>query len=358
MENIILFGTGSYAKNLYSKIECCKRGGIIGFCDNDSDKWGEWLGKKVYAPYELSCVEGIDKVIIMSDLYYDEIKDGLVYWHKIPESKIENIYYLLKILMTEKYQNSVDVDIQNTLKYWENNDISVFNQHVADEGYSVVEWDSIENMPYIMLEDKKLYYPYDTKFEIFEGRKIVRNVMQEQQATSPHLYIKDDIAINYGDTIADVGVAEGDFALRFADKASKIYLFEGDKTWWKPLRKTFEKFREKTVFVDKFAGQTDMGNSIRMDTAISGSIDFLKMDVEGSECEALLGARKLLMNSNAKCAICSYHRAYDEASIKDILHAYGYECNTSSGYMVFCHDLNIFSTLDFRRGVVYGRKTN
>ena len=258
--------------------------------------------------------------------------------------------------MTAKHQNSEDKDIHNTLKYWESNDISVFNQFVKDEGYSVVEWDNIENMPYIMLEDKKMYYPYDTKFETFEGRKIIRNVMQEQQSTSPHLYIKDDITINYGDIIADVGVAEGDFAVRFAEKASKIYLFEGEKKWWKPLRKTFEKFKEKTVFVNKFVGGTDFGDSVRLDTAISGGIDFLKMDVEGAECEALLGAGNLLKNSDVKCAICSYHRAGDEVSIKNILHAYGYECNTSEGYMLFYHDLGIFSTLDFRRGIVYGRK--
>ena len=26
------------------------------------------------------------------------------------------------------------------------------------------------------------------------------------------------------------------------------------------------------------------------------------------------------------------------------------------GYMLYYHDANIFSTLDFRRGIVYGRK--
>lgn len=26
------------------------------------------------------------------------------------------------------------------------------------------------------------------------------------------------------------------------------------------------------------------------------------------------------------------------------------------GYMCFYHDINIFSSLDFRRGIVYGRK--
>ena len=211
--------------------------------------------------------------------------------------------------MSEKYQTSEDLDILETLEYWKNNQLTVFNQFVKEEMFHVVEWDYIENMPFIILEDKKMYYPYDTKFESFEGKKIIRNVMQEQQETSPHLYIKDDITINEGDIIADVGAAEGDFSIRFVEKASKIYLFEGDKKWWKPLRKTFEKFKDKIEFINKYAGYIDDNNLVRMDTIIKEKIDFLKMDVEGSECDALLGARKLLINGNVKCAICSYHRA-------------------------------------------------
>ncbi len=353
---ILLFGTGCYAKRIYSMIKNHSlEVDIVGFCDNNSDNWGELYGKKVYAPYEVSGLE-VDKIIIMSNMYYNQIKDDLIFWHKISESKIETTQYLLKILMTAKYQNSEDAEIREILAYWKNHDCTVFNQFVKDEGYHVVEWDYMENMPYIILEDKRMYYPYDTKFEIFEGRKILRNVMQEQQETSPHLYIKDDITINYGDIIADVGAAEGDFSIRFVEKASKIYIFEGDKRWWKPLRKSFEKFKDKVVFIDKFAGQGDSDTAIKLDTAISGNIDFLKMDVEGAECEALLGAERTLRESNAKCAVCSYHREGDETAIKNILHDYGYEHSTSKGYMLFYHDINIFSSLDFRRGIVYGRK--
>lgn len=353
---VILFGTGNHAETIYSKIKYHQLGiDIVGFCDNNSDNWGEWLGKRVYAPYELLSVE-IDKIIVLSNRYYDEIRDDLIYWHKISEDKIESEYYLLKTLMAAKHWNSEDEEIRGILAYWENHEGTVFNQFVKDEGYHVVEWDYMENMPYILLEDKRIYYPYNMQFEVFEGKKILRNVMQEQQSTSPHLYINNDITINDGDIIVDVGAAEGDFSIRFVEKASKVYLFEGDKRWQKPLRKTFEKFKEKVILVDKFAGKTNRNVSLRLDTAISGEINFLKMDVEGAECEALLGAEKILLNSNAKCSICSYHRMGDETAISDILHTYGYKSSTSDGYMFFYHDINIWSTLDFRRGIVYGRK--
>ncbi len=80
------------------------------------------------------------------------------------------------------------------------------------------------------------------------------------------------------------------------------------------------------------------------------------MDVEGAEVEALLGGREMFLNNEIKCSICSYHKSGDEAAIKDILNSYGYRTNTSEGYMLFHFEKNIFSTLDFRRGIVYARK--
>ena len=80
------------------------------------------------------------------------------------------------------------------------------------------------------------------------------------------------------------------------------------------------------------------------------------MDVEGAEVEALLGGREMFLNNEIKCSICSYHKSGDEAAIKYILNSYGYRTNTSEGYMLFHFEKNIFSTLDFRRGIVYARK--
>ena len=38
---VVLFGTGNYARNIYSKIEKNLSGlDIVGFCDNNSDNWG------------------------------------------------------------------------------------------------------------------------------------------------------------------------------------------------------------------------------------------------------------------------------------------------------------------------------
>lgn len=355
---IFLFGTGKVATDTLNRINEFPPGiEILGFIDNNSDKWNEkFYEKDVYPPKKLADID-FDKLIVMSDIHFNSIKQDLIYWHRIDASKIENRKYLLKLLLIEKYKNTKDAEIQNILEYWKQNEISVYNQYVKNEDeIHTVYWDSVENMPYILFEDKKMYFPYDYKFQEYDGKKVVIDILSEQQVSSPHLYIKNDIKIEKGDIIADAGVQEGNFSLRYIEKASKVYLFECNKYWIKPLQKTFEKFRDKVILNNSFLGRFNGGIYSSLDTVIKGKLDFLKIDIEGAEIDALLGGKKVLLNNNVKCAVCSYHNSGDETAIKSILNFYGYETNTSEGYMVFYRDENIYSTLDLRRGIVYAKK--
>lgn len=358
MMKIFLFGTGHMAEELLNRIvDLPKNIEVLGFIDNDCRKWEkEFYGKLVYSPRIVQEVE-VDKIIVLSDVYFETIKENLLYWYGIDENKIKDRNYLLKLLLIEKYKNTEDMQIQESVTYWERNEISVYNQYLnGGKEKHIVQWDCIENMPYIIFEDKRMYFPYDYKFEECEGKKVVVDITVEQQPSSPHLYIKDDIKIESGDIIADAGVQEGNFALRYIEKVSKAYLFECNRRWIRPLEKTFEKFKDKVILYDRFLGQFCGGMSINLDSAIKDKLDFLKMDIEGAEIQALLGGRDTLKKNNVKCAICSYHKCGDETAIKDILSAYGYRTSTSDGYMVFYYDKNIYSTLDFRKGIVYGRK--
>lgn len=355
---IFLFGAGYMAETLIEQIGVIPENiEVVGLSDNNSDKWNKYLyGKPVYSPQRMKEFT-FDKLVIMSDIYFQAIKENLIYWYNIEPQKIANKAFLLKLLFIEKYKNTEDAEIQEILRYWEDHDISVYNQYVKEgvEKY-IVQWDCIENMPYIVYEDKKMYFPYDYVFQEVNGQKVVMDVGLEQQFTSPHLYITSNMVIEQGDIIADAGVQEGNFALRYIEKVSKAYLFESNTRWIKPLQKTFEKFKNKVVLYNKALGQYNGIKNINLDTAIKGKLDFLKMDVEGAEIDSLLGGKNILLNNNVKCSICSYHKYGDETGIKSILQSYGYETSTSKGYMVFIYDKNIYSTVDFRRGIVYAQK--
>lgn len=224
---VFLFGTGNMADNILRQVNnFSKNIEILGFIDNDSKKWGEFWGRSVYPP-SILLENSYDILIIMSDVYFDTIKDNLVYWYDIDKNKIKNQRYLLKMLLMDKYKNTEDSDIKQILKYLETNEISVYNQYVEEEKeIHTVYWDRVDNLPYIWFEDKKMYFPYDYKFQEYEGKKVVKDINCEQQLSSPHLYIKDDIKIERGDVIVDAGVQEGNFSLRYIEKVSKAYLFE------------------------------------------------------------------------------------------------------------------------------------
>lgn len=315
-----------------------------------------WKNKPIYSPKKLLEIE-FDKVIVMSEIHFTVIKEDLIYWYGINAKKIKDHGYLLKLLLIDKYKNTEDLEIKSILEYWKNNKISIYSHYIKERmEMHTVFMDSIENLPYILYEDKKMYFPYNYRFEEYDGKKVVWDITSDQQLYSPHLYIKDNIKVDKGDIIVDAGVQEGNFSLKYIEKVSKAYLFECDKYWIKPLQKTFEKFKDKVILSNTFLGRFNGGMYSNLDAIVKGKLDFLKMDIEGAEVEALLGGRNVLLNNKVKCAICSYHKSGDEAAIKDVLKSYGYKTDTSQGYMVFYYDKNIYSTLDLRKGIVYGKK--
>ena len=60
--------------------------------------------------------------------------------------------------------------------------------------------------------------------------------------------------------------------------------------------------------------------------------------------------------NNVQCAICSYHRQYDDRYIPHILHSYGYKTSHSEGHVLFPVDEYLIDSFDLRRGVIYASK--
>jgi len=230
-----------------------------------------------------------------------------------------------------------------------------FSRKYHEADIDVFYSESINALYYVLHNNKRLYFPKGWERE--KIRAYYNSLCIEQDKDSPHRYETEVFTIQEGDIIADVGAAEGIWALDYAEKAGKIYLFECDKEWVRVLRKTFEPWKEKVVIVNKFVSNTNDGNNVTLDNFFNDKrVDFIKADIEGMEIKLLEGGKNILASaSNLKLLLCTYHSKNDGTEIKRILDENGFETEYSKGYMLFLSDKELEKPY-IRRGLVRAMK--
>jgi len=168
-----------------------------------------------------------------------------------------------------------------------------------------------------------------------------------------------------GDTIVDCGAYGGAFSLyaaKLVGDNGKVVAFEPDKENYKLLLRNIELNNLKNVialnkgvwskntilpFDNIHAGTSSFFSDGRKGSFIDTEVvtldkelerigirkvDFIKMDVEGAEIEAIKGAEKILKNNNVNLAIASYHILNGEKTcfeVEKLLLAFGYKVETS-----------------------------
>jgi hypothetical protein len=192
---------------------------------------------------------------------------------------------------------------------------------------------------YVMYEGKKMYFP--KSFSAIEVVWAVRAAMREQDPESPHLYLTGDFQPAEGSIILDAGVAEGNFALSVIEKARRLYLVECDQGWMEALRHTFEPWKDKVVFIEKYMSDAPGEATTSVDELLSNEENesfFIKLDIEGYEKKALAGMKRLVESGRpVKINVCTYHYPDDFKEINTALEHYGFECHPTAGYVLFFH---------------------
>ncbi|MBR5422073.1 MAG: FkbM family methyltransferase [Lachnospiraceae bacterium] len=221
----------------------------------------------------------------------------------------------------------------------------------------VVSLDEDCGMSYVIHKGKRMYFP--AKMNEREIADYYNVILAEQDERSPHCYRMDGYNVKKGDVLVDVGGAEGFFTLYNIDIITKAYVFDADPDWFRAMEKTFAPYADKVeLHFGYVGGVADGGQNITLDEVLAGvKVNYIKMDIEGYEKEALNGAKALLERSDdLRCAICAYHCEEDEKEIPELLGRMGMETAHSRGYM--CPDWCNTGLLkaQLRRGVIFGRK--
>ena len=150
------------------------------------------------------------------------------------------------------------------------------------------------------------------------------------------LFPKNDIR-----TVVDAGAYNGDTAREakhYFPSLERIYAIEPDKRNYKKLLKYSEDENDVEVIPinaavwsessrGEFFGSGNRNSTVvatssyehvvtevslvSVDDITDGKVDYVKYDVEGAECEALLGSKKLVLRDKPSLLVSLYHRSRD-----------------------------------------------
>lgn len=297
-KQIMIFGAGELGHRMYDilkkqdiSVKC--------FCDNKiSDGVDERTGMKITGLQKLK--EDIKNLFVLIAVY-DDMGYAMVY----------------KQLMDFGFESS---ELINAKAVVEKLPISFLEENM--EKYRKV---------YSFLEDdfsKDVYLNRIKKAYLYSG--ISQNVSSGQEE-----YFDEKIILTDEEVFIDCGGFDGDTALKFIGRTNgkykKIVIFEPEISKENQIKERLKNYKydfyrygvwsHETVL--KFDATGDLASHVSETGGVeveAKALDemiledeptYIKMDIEGSEAEALKGCRKIIRKYRPKLAICIYHKPED-----------------------------------------------
>lgn len=334
---VILFGAAKMGV-IYSDLCNKNKIKVLAFCDNDKSKHGFLIKKiDVISPDVLKDKYGKNVQIIITSLYDEEIKKqlyGLGYKNIWSHTFFSTIFAKkFSVLSWTNYINTINTINTNKFK--------------------LIECFKILND----MESKNVFLNI-LKYRLNLDRKYLRLVKRNIE----DIYFDENIyKLSKKEIFVDVGAFDGDtielFIKATKNSFEKIYCFEPDKNTYLNLKKNVDKKNDKrieileyglglkneTVFFTNDGGLgskvSEFGEKIEiknMDNILNDKVTLIKMDIEGSEKNALLGAKKTIFKNKPKLAICAYHNLSDLWEIPLLIK------NINPAYKIYLRHYNQF----------------
>lgn len=166
-------------------------------------------------------------------------------------------------------------------------------------------------------------------------------------------YFEPFLKFNDGDSFVDIGGFDGKTAIAYSEinkNFSFIYFFEPENNNMKIAKKTCHNLanvvylpygvsdKNQTLGIKVGGstskvvsrGQGDYDVELRkLDDVMGGhKVNFIKMDIEGAEISALIGAEQIIKNQKPQLAICVYHHGSDIRRIYQLVKTFNpdYRC--------------------------------
>lgn len=327
-DRVVVFGAGLMGEKVCSYLEQMGVETAV-VCDNDPDQWGKQLMTqqrkeiKILPPSQVfQNTDGTACIIATGTQFFSQIQKQLedygvknVFCTKYPDFYMEAMTVFLHMEQSELLSSTERLlelfDDEESLKILWCHFKEIFDMENKDDEWKEISFENLLTLP-----------QYFWGNAAYLGRQ---NVMADCGAYT-------------GDTLTAL-VGEAGY-----DSFKEYLCFELDAQNYKLLRKTVENMDEQTagrirtfndgvgknsrqVFYNSKKGNTTERNSgtmkgtiVALDERIADKdVTFIKMDIEGSEQDALYGAQNIIRNQKPVCAICIYHSIRDLFQIPFLL---------------------------------------
>lgn len=296
------------------------------------------------------------------------IKEELFFFYQKCPKKVRDFLFQLRyhryrqeVLSEWRSKKPEDVDLAKAVAYLHMEDRWTWLPGIYEKKYDTVHIKvdrSDDGFPFVLVGEKRLYFP--KHFSKSWTEECYVSLLREQDTDSPHGYFSDMFPPPYGndEILLDIGAAEGLISLKYIDQVKRAIIFECDENWIKALQKTFLPYKEKVTIVQGYVSGNSGGNCIQLDDYIANCISvngfndkyIIKMDIEGSEADAISGSMKLLQSKNSRFAVCTYHKPAYAEKFDQLFKNMGYNTCFTPNYMLFGG--GIFGKPSFRKGVI------
>lgn len=297
-KQIVIFGAGELGHRFYNILKTWKIP-VKCFCDNKiNGRIDRRTGMKIVSLNEL---KGEVNKLFIPIAVFDELGYSSVY-QQLLDFGVESSELMDTKVITERL----------TITYLEE------NLEKYRKAYSLLEDDFSKEV--YLNRIKKAYLDIDIS-------EIVSEAQEE--------YFDENILLTDEEVFVDCGVYDGDTAVEFINRTGgrfkKIIIFEPEKSKADLIRERMKDYSydfykygvwsQNTVL--KFNARGDMASRVSEDgdveievrtlddIIIDDAPTYIKMDIEGSEIEALRGGRKTIRQHKPKLAICIYHNPQD-----------------------------------------------
>ena len=315
-KKIILWGAG-FAFD--ATVDLIGRDNIIAVFDSNKEKWGKTIyGFEIQNPSEsLNKIYDDDTAIMISTNGYQyEIANMLVDDWRINRKSI----YCNSNYITEEYRYLPELIMASQ--------------------------DKIEKVVNMLSDEaSRKYYINFLKACLSRSPFFYEPNPNSLKGSYEYICENNVFRVNPGDIIIDCGAYDGDTARLYRSMTNnkcKVYCFEPVRANYEAMKQwvlnekiedvipinagvgkydhieqvysTEEKTTKGAVGNNRFGADNPVISTIdvkALDSVISEKIDFIKMDIEGAEMDALNGAEKIIKESHPRMLLSAYHKTSD-----------------------------------------------